>query len=817
MSWPTVAAVVMAGVALFALLQLRRRSRRAESLQAIIDAMPQLLFAQDRRGVYTAVNAAALEANGNELLAKQDASTESVFASGQSVIEQHPLPCPDGSARIFETIKVPLHSNGAVAQVLGISADITERCAHERAEALRARETELLLEIYKAAATETDSNALTQRVAETVQTFFSTSTVGIWMLRDGDTHLEMCALVIGAEAAPGTRELVEQHFRYFPIEYDVPAAAAARKRAVIHVSRDDPGLPAELREAIDATGSTGVTALPIMARDTVYGALVFTVSTGRQLNGHDLRLLEGAVGVFGSTLQMMRLARQQRHHESELRLLGMAIEKLPDAVMIMDRNRIIRSINPAAAALAGTTATELLGKDFVELFDRPPFDDDVWRLTNGWSGERLLRSAAGGVDVPVAITWSPILDRLGNLQTSLAIVRDLTEEKERLRSAVQSDRLVSVGELAAGVAHEVNNPLTAISNFAELLLQNDLPSELRSDVAAIASEAHRAGSIVRNLLAFARQAPSHKHVADLPEVVEAVLNLKRYQLRAARIEVELTVDPRLPLVYVDPGQIQQVLHNVMTNARQSIQSNDDSGVIRVRIRRDGDWIELVIEDTGPGIPAGIAPKLFTPFFTTKQAGEGTGLGLPIVYGIVREHGGEVVVENWGRPRATGGSAGRGGARVTIRLPAAAPGSRRESPRVDVQPSAYAEHHRILIIEDEPLLARSVEKYLTRLGHKAVIALRAEDARNRIRRREDFDIIISDLRMPGMGGERFYEWLKHERPELAHNVIFSSGDIASRETHEFLEQTGCPVLAKPYDLKELRNAIERVGATRSRCS
>jgi CheY-like chemotaxis protein len=253
-----------------------------------------------------------------------------------------------------------------------------------------------------------------------------------------------------------------------------------------------------------------------------------------------------------------------------------------------------------------------------------------------------------------------------------------------------------------------------------------------------------------------------------------------------------------------------VLHNVISNARQAIRDTGTAGHIVIRAAQVGRWVEIAVEDTGTGLKPEVATSMFQPFFTTRPAGQGTGLGLAIAHGIVREHGGEIEGANWGRPRVDGGGPGEGGARLVIRL------------RADVepwllapQPASAAEPARacglaILLVEDEPQVAKAVAALLAREGHRAELATSAEQAMTRLRAGVRYDAILTDIRMPGVGGEGLYAWIRAEQPGLLERLLFMSGDLLSPRTEAFLERANRPVLAKPFTLAALRAALAPFG-------
>ncbi len=398
------------------------------------------------------------------------------------------------------------------------------------------------------------------------------------------------------------------------------------------------------------------------------------------------------------------------------------------------------------------------------------------------------------------------------LETALGVVGEVYRrgvlkelEAEHQRKAIQSHQLAAVGELAAGMAHEINNPLNTIVHFSEVLLQQDLNAESLDQVRSILTEALRAAATVRSLQAFARGGGGGSRATRVEDAIQAIVDLEEHQLALSNIVMTLELEPELPAVRATDAHLTRVLHNVIGNARHAIHRAGAPGEIRVRASRAGRSVEIVVEDTGPGLTPEVVAAMFQPFFTTRPDGEGTGLGLAVAYGMVREHGGEIEGGNWGRPHVSGGAAGEGGARLVIRLPAEVepwlPAPSPSSDRV-----APARPLSILLVEDEPQVARSVSALLTRDGHRVALTSSAEEAVDQLRENEHFDVILSDLRMSGMGGEGLCDWIRGERPALMGRLLLMSGDLLTPSTQEFLANTSLPALAKPFTLGELRSAL-----------
>jgi signal transduction histidine kinase/CheY-like chemotaxis protein len=377
----------------------------------------------------------------------------------------------------------------------------------------------------------------------------------------------------------------------------------------------------------------------------------------------------------------------------------------------------------------------------------------------------------------------------------------LQATRQRLDSAMgqllQSEKMTALGELVAGVAHEVNNPLASILGYGQLLSARDLAPDARRYVDTICSEADRAGKIVRNLLTFARKHPPEKKYLGLNGIVEKTLELKAYHFRSSQIEVDKDLAADLPLTMLDFHQIQQVILNLLNNAEQAMGESGRGGRIHVSTRAAGDRLELRVSDTGPGIPPEIQDRIFEPFFTTKKEGKGTGLGLSLCYGIVQEHGGTIAIENGPEKGAT----------FLVRLPVleeppALPLGNAEGPA-----GKPASGLRLLVIDDEPSIQNFLVDLLRSRGHAVDTASDVPEAIRKIER-NGHDVIISDMKMPRGTGKDIYAAAARRSPLLARRIIFTTGDGASAATQQFVRETGNEVLLKPCRIEEIEQAIAR---------
>ncbi len=369
----------------------------------------------------------------------------------------------------------------------------------------------------------------------------------------------------------------------------------------------------------------------------------------------------------------------------------------------------------------------------------------------------------------------------------------------------EAEKLASLGRLVAGVAHEINNPLTAVLGYADLLAADQLADEAREAVEQIQSGAERVGAVVRNLQIFARQQRSGMSAIQINTLIKQTLALKQSELALDRIDVRTQLAADLPTTWGDAGQISQVLLNLLINAQHALQERSNPGTLTIRTwaeRRaatEADSIEAIyiaIADNGPGITVELMPRIFEPFFTTKPVGQGTGLGLSVCYGIIADHSGRIWAES--QPGQ--------GATFLIELPVrlALP----DRPLSDIarpgQPVAPPHGRRILLVEDDASVV-----YLVRsaLEHENMLVI-AADGRQALDLlpAQRFDLVLCDLRMPGMRGREFFEQLQVVAPALVERLLFISGDTTSVATRDFLRQSSRPLLNKPFTPNDLYHAI-----------
>ena len=383
--------------------------------------------------------------------------------------------------------------------------------------------------------------------------------------------------------------------------------------------------------------------------------------------------------------------------------------------------------------------------------------------------------------------------------------QELEQTVERLETTqaqlVQSEKLSGIGEFVAGVAHELNNPLTSVMGFSELLKHADSNPQHQRHLDFIHKSALRCQKIVQNLLSFARRHPPERKPSNINSLIEAAVEFLHYQLRTSNIEVTTRLDPNLPLTMVDPHQLQQVFLNILNNARQAIEAHQPKGSVRLSSALSGSNVIVTFEDNGPGISEANLKRIFDPFFTTKEVGKGTGLGLSLCYGIIKEHGGTIEVTS---------KVGQG-ARFMILIPLIAGAAMVECPPTEPQTGNLHRRQgagkRVLVIDDEDSILQMVRETLHQHGFQVDVARDGESALRRLNQAE-YDLALCDWKMPGLGGQQVYERLCASNPALSERIIFITGDVINDKTQQFLEEQRKVCLSKPFSLAEFCVAIDK---------
>ncbi len=497
----------------------------------------------------------------------------------------------------------------------------------------------------------------------------------------------------------------------------------------------------------------------------------------------------------------LRAERQLVESEANYRR---ALEQASDAIVVSDRQGAILEVNARTEEILGYPREEIVGRrleDFLPSEDRERKPLRLRDLPEGGSllAERRLQRKNGS-RADVEISARDLGD--GRFQ---AIIRDISERRRLEEQLRQAQKMEAVGQLTGGIAHDLNNLLTVVLANSEMMAA-DLPpgrDDLKGDLGELQAAARRGAQMIRKLLSFSRHAPLTYQVLDLGRVVGDLLGTLR-RLLPAHIEVEFLREKEAIKVLADSGAIEQVLLNLATNARDAMPRG---GTLHLETRRvdvarppdgalPGSYGCLVVRDTGIGMDERVRARAFEPFFTTKPPGEGSGLGMAMIYGLTQQHGGFLELDS---------ELGKG---TTIR--AYFPLARDDQPLAELGTTTPVLHggvEQILLVEDEDGLRRVAQRALERVGYKVITASDGLEAVEAYRKTPTVDLIITDVVMPKLGGLALYRTLRQE----GHTVrfLFTSGYAAHEIVRGDLPESELSLLQKPWTLADLTQRVREV--------
>jgi PAS domain S-box-containing protein len=523
---------------------------------------------------------------------------------------------------------------------------------------------------------------------------------------------------------------------------------------------------------------------PLISGSHFYGVLqVGRLGGQSSFTQNELIIADGVASQAAVALERARLVEESHRFMR-------AVESTDEAVLITDPQRRIVSVNQALLGMFGYTRDELLGCDSLMLGAVP---DDMARevqravIDHSWRGEARVRRKDGST-FPIALHASLIRSDDDRIQGAVAIIEDMTAQKQLQEQMQRADRLAAAGEIAAGVAHEVNNALVGILGQAELARAATDVGSLRSALANVELQGVRIAGIVQELLGLARRQPPQRTTVDLRTLVSDTLTLMAHDLGRNRIRSQIRFAEDLPSVSVDAKQIQQVLVNLFTNAMQAMQP--DGGALSVAVQSEDTSVSVQVQDTGAGIAPEALSRVFDPFFSTKQ--QGTGLGLSVSYGIAQAHGGDLTVE----------STLNEGTTFTLRLPA-------------TRAATGVEPRTVLLVDDDDAVADTLREMLEREGLRVRRAETGKEALL-ILAHDSFDAVFLDVRLPDISGPQIYERLVAMRPEQARRVVFVTGGLWRVDSRGLREKLppGQPTLSKPCTAAQIGEVLRLLRDTRA---
>ncbi len=582
--------------------------------------------------------------------------------------------------------------------------------------------------------------------------------------------------------------------RRLPLDGGHALAQVARTREVVYVedTMADPRFDRDFVVRIQGKSFCGA---PIVVRDRVIAVIALSApSAGNAIPPAQMRSLSLFCGAAGLALQNAELVDAIVESESRYRT---AVENSPYAVVSLDQNLRITLWNRRAEALFGYQPTEAFGRTLELIFGEKAYR----KLERQIETEGAIRhaevagAARDGRRLDINLSWTGQSAGSKGAREWFVVLQDETEKKRLQSQLIQSEKMTAVGSLIAGIAHELNNPLAAVTGFAELL--RDLPAkpEEKEDLRLMHQSALRCRDIVQGLLLFARKGKSARQRLSLNSVVQSTLALFEYRLiKTEGIQLEVDLDPAAPRIAGEFQKIQQVLVNLLGNACDALRGRMSPRIIRVRTRALAGGAAVEVEDNGPGITAEMREQVFEPFFTTKPAGQGTGLGLSISRQIVSEFGGELHYEK----------AASGGAHFTARFPECPADLPEPDTAMQLPPAVPG--RRVLVVDDEPELAQLMLRLLAEDGLVVEAAMDPTAALKRIKK-AGFDLIIADVDLGPLKGTGLLEAARLLPDPPA--FIFVTGDILNQALAHELGELGVPVLPKPFLRTDFLRLVRRV--------
>lgn len=792
--------------------------RSEEKFRTLIENVIDWVWQVDEKGFYTYVSPQAEKLMGyaaSDILGKTpfdfmsrveaervgaiffDAATRRERVLGL----EDTLLAKDGSEVIFETNATPLfNAEGDLTGYMGTCRDITRRKRDDEERRLNEARLEALLQLNDMQGSLSDDLAL---FALEKSTHLTGSDIGfINFLSEDEQYVTQA---VYTQDTLAQCELPKEQAVFEISECGLWSEACRQRRPIVmndyteeHAAKI--GFPSGhpvLRRFVS---------IPVFEE----GRVVAVAALGNKKEAYDAGDVRQFRLFMEGLWQIMR--RQQAQNEKE-RLLS-AIEQAAEMMIITDPEGAIQYVNPAFEHVTGYSAEEVKGQNPRILKSgrqNPAFYRDLWKtITEGknWQGRFINRRKDGTLYTEEA-SISPVMDGKGGISNFVAVKRDITSEMNLERRLVQAQKMEAIGTLAGGIAHDFNNILSAMIGFTEIV-EEDLPegSRNREDLGEVITACNRARDLVKQILQFSRQGEQEVKPLRLDLIVNETLKMLRSSLPTS-IEIRQSIAPNPPAVVANHTQAHQIIMNLCTNAAQAIE--DEHGVIEVvlddvQLDKDsaagvgdlkpGRYVRLKVRDSGTGISGEIRERIFEPYFTTKKAGEGTGLGLSVVYGIVKEYGGDISVES---PEG-------GGTTFTIYFPTS---SGIETDQVTAgQEALPLGRERILFVDDEPPIAKLGEQHLKRLGYRVTTRQSSREALELFQADpRQFDLVVTDLTMPHMTGDELALEILNIRPDIP--IIMCTGYSKRLSEKQAMEIGIQAFVMKPLAQHELANTIRRV--------
>lgn len=694
----------------------------------------------------------------------------------------------DGAVIWTEQHNVPIYDEaGRLAAIEGIARDVTPRKQAEDTLHERLAELEAVHTVAQAMRTAQTQEQASAKLLDQALAALGTDAGAVWLF----DAAQGCLRTVAA------RSWCKQ---FAPLQVARGEGITGRVfvDGITHVERNITANPRTLPalNAVTPPGWDGIWT-PIPTTEGVVGVLFIAVAQHRPVSPERIKVLTSLAEMGGGFVQRLRLLEQA---QAQAQLTQRIIDTVPEGLVLLDSAQRILLANPAAehmlAALSGATVGDILtylgDKALDELLTPPP---------PGHWHEVTAQSAT-------FVVTSHVLDPQRPDSRRLLVMVDVTQERESQRYQEVQDRLATVGQLAAGIAHDINNVLGVISVYGDILQgAPNLSEKQHKQVATMVDQVHHAANLLRQVLDFSRRSVMERSQIDLYPLVNEQIKLLTRTLPET-ITIQLQADDKHYVINADPTRMRQVLMNLAVNARDAmpqggrlhiwmdaiVLEEGDAGVdAPLPGMEAGRWLKLTVADTGMGIAPNLLPHVFEPFFTTKRPGEGTGLGLAQVYGIVKQHGGHINVES------TPGA----GATFTIYLPLV-----QAPPEPLPAPTAapvHGGHEHILLVEDNLDLCTALEQTLGSLGYLVLAAHSGSEALALLEHAHaPIDLVLSDMVMPGMSGLDLYRAV-HAREPQARLLIMSGHPMRANEA-AVLQRSDIHWIQKPFLLSQLAQRV-----------
>jgi len=564
----------------------------------------------------------------------------------------------------------------------------------------------------------------------------------------------------------------------------------------------DPARRDALVMEMQETGSAQDSELELRAKD---GRLIRCLASGfaiRDVTGRLIRLQGTLVDVTE------RFEIKRRLHE-EQEFVRRLIDNFPDIIAVLDMEGRFTYISPRVQDTLGQPPEDYIGKilgEYAHPDDMRRVQEMFESVKNGrtLSGQAEYRTRhANGAWRTLRATAGPLFDASGKIHGVVASARDVTDAVQAEHQTVQREKLASMGQMMAGAAHELNNPLTAILGVSDLLRERAADDSTRRQTEIVLQQARRAAGIVQNLLAFSRPLAQGRGKIQLAEIVQRALAMQRTSLEQKKIAVELDCAAGLPTLEGDAKLLMQVFSNLIVNAEQAISSSRDHGKLKISLSSSAGNLVAVFADDGTGIAPENLRRIFDPFFTTKRPGGGTGLGLTICLAVAKEHGGRIEVQSTPGNGAT--------FRVILPvateiLPAGSGAIQRSSAATPISSALVG--HSALVVDDEESIREIVQEGLSARGMKVEGAASAEEALMHIVA-DTYDVILCDYNLPGLNGEQLFEKLRAKAGKSTPRFVFMTGDMLDTSIVTAFGEKGAHVMQKPFHVAALATLLAEI--------